>query len=44
METGREFKFFEVIGTNILENEVDRHAKECWELAKRTKHALMGNY
>ena len=46
MEAGREFQFLEVIGTNVLANEVVRHfsnltAKECWECAKR-KHALGG--
>ena len=40
MEAGREFQFLEVIGTNVLANEVVRHfsnltAKECWESAKR---------
>ena len=47
---GREFQFLEVIGTNVLANEVVRHfsnltAKECWESAKRVlraKHALGG--
>ena len=46
----REFQFLEVIGTNVLANEVVRHfsnltAKECWESAKRelrAKHALGG--
>ena len=50
MEAGREFQFLEVIGTNVLANEVVRHfsnltAKECWESAKRVlraKHALGG--
>ena len=50
MEAGREFQFLEVIGTNVLANEVVRHfsnltAKECWESAKRvlrTKYALGG--
>ena len=50
MEAGREFQFLEVIGTNVLANEVVRHfsnltAKEFWESAKRvlrTKHALGG--
>ena len=50
METGSEFQFFEVIGTNVLANEVVRHfsnltAKECGESAKRVlraKHALGG--
>ena len=50
IEAGREFQFFEVIGTNVLANEVVRHfsnltAKECWESAKhvlRAKHALGG--
>ena len=50
MEAGREFQFLEVIGTNVLANEVVRHfsnltAKECWESAKRllrAKHALGG--
>ena len=45
-----EFQFLEVIGTNVLANEVVRHfsnltAKECWESAKRVlraKHALGG--
>ena len=48
MEAGREFQFLEVIGTNVLANEVARYfynltAKECWESAKRVlraKHAL----
>ena len=52
MEAGREFQFFEVMGTNVLANEVVRHfsnltAKECWESAKRVlraTHALGGNY
>ena len=40
IEAGREFQFLEVIGTNVLANEVVRHfsnmtAKECWESAKR---------
>ena len=40
MEAGSEFQFFEVVGTNVLVNEVVRHfsnltAKECWESAKR---------
>ena len=50
MEAEREFQFLEVIGTNVLANEVVRHfsnltAKECWESAKlvlRAKHALGG--
>ena len=50
MEAGREFQFLEVIGTNVLANEVVRDcsnlsAKECWESAKRVlrvKHALGG--
>ena len=48
MEAGSEFHFFEVIGTNVLANEVVRYfltAKECRELAKRVlraKHALGG--
>ena len=50
MEAGREFQFLEVIGTNVLANEVVRHfsnltAKECWESAKRAlrvKRALGG--
>ena len=49
-EAGREFQLLEVIGTNVLANEVVRHfsnltAKECWESAKlvlRVKHALGG--
>ena len=48
IEAGREFQFFEVMGTNVLANEVVRHfsnltARECWESAKRmlrAKHAL----
>ena len=40
MEAGSEIQLFEVIGTNVLANEVVRHfsnltAKECWESAKR---------
>ena len=50
MEAGREFQFLEVMGTNVLANEVVRHffnltAKECWESAKRVlraKHAWGG--
>ena len=50
MEAGREFQFLDVIGTNVLVNEVVRHfsnltANECWESAKRVlrvKHALGG--
>ena len=50
MEAGREFQFLEVIGTNVLANEVVRHfsnltAKECRESAKRVlraKRALGG--
>ena len=50
MEPEREFQFLEVMGTNVLANEVVRHfsnltAKECYESAKRvllTKHALGG--
>ena len=50
MEAEREFQFLEVIGTNVLANEVVRHfsdltAKGCWESAKRVlraKHALGG--
>ena len=50
MEAGREFQFLEVIGTNVLTNEVVRYfsnlaAKECWESAKRVlrvKRALGG--
>ena len=50
MEAGREFQFLEVIGTNVLANEVVRHfsnlaAKEWWESAKRVlrvKRALGG--
>ena len=50
MEAGSEFQFVEVIGTNVLANEVVQHfsnltAKECWESAKRVlsaKHALGG--
>ena len=48
---GREFQFLEVMGTNVLANEVVRNfsnltAKECWESAKRllrAKHALGEN-
>ena len=44
MEAGRVFQFLEVIGTNVLANEVVRHfsnltAKECWESAKRVLRA-----
>ena len=44
MEAGREFQFLEVIGTNVLANEVVRHfsnltAKECWDSAKRVLRA-----
>ena len=50
MEAGREFQFLEVMGTNVLVNEVVRHfsnltAKKCWESAKRVlrvKRALGG--
>ena len=50
MEAGREFQFLEVMGTNILTNEVVRHfsnltVKECSESANRmlrAKHALGG--
>ena len=50
MEAGRKFQFLEVMGTNVLTNEVVLHvsnltAKECWELAKcvlRAKPALGG--
>ena len=50
MGAGSEFQFLEVIGTNVLANEVVRHfsnltAKECWESAKRVlrvKRALVG--
>ena len=50
MEAGREFQFLEVIGTNVLANEVVRHfsnltATDCWKSAKhvlRAKHALQG--
>ena len=45
-----EFQYLEVMGTNVIANEVVRHfsnltAKECWESAKRVlraKHALGG--
>ena len=45
MEAGREFQFLEVMGTNVLPNEVVWHfsnltAKECWESAKCVLHAL----
>ena len=44
------FQFLEVMGTNVLANEVVRHfsnltTKECWELGKRVllvKHASGG--
>ena len=44
MEGGSEFQFFEVIGTNVLANEVVRHfsnltAKERCESTKRVLHA-----
>ena len=44
MEAGREFQFLEVMGTNVLANEVVRHfsnftAKEWWESAKRVLRA-----
>ena len=50
MEAEREFQFLEVMGTNVLANEVVRHfsnltANECWDSAKRVlraKHALDG--
>ena len=50
MEAGTEFQFLEIIGTNVLANEVVRHfsnltAKESWESAKRVlraKHTLGG--
>ena len=50
MEAGREFQLLEVIGTNVLANEVVRQfsnltAKECLESPKRVlraKHALRG--
>ena len=50
MEARREFQFFEVMGTNVLANEVvwyfsNLTAKECWESAKRVlcaKRALGG--
>ena len=50
MEAGRELQFLEVMGTNVLANEVVRHfsnltTKECWETAKRVlrgKHAVGG--
>ena len=46
-EAAREFQFFEVMGTNVLANEVVRNfsnlaANDCWELEKlvqRAKHA-----
>ena len=52
IEAGREFQFFEVMGTNVLANEVVRQfsnltTKECWESAKRVlraKHALGENF
>ena len=51
MEAGREFRFLEVMGTNVLANEVVRHfsnltkEKERWESAKRAlraKHTFGG--
>ena len=50
IDAGRGFQFLEVIGINVLANEVVRHfsnltAKECWESVKRVlraKHALGG--
>ena len=50
MKAGREFQFFEVMGTNVLANEVVRQfsnltAKENWESSNRVlraKHALGG--
>ena len=46
MEAGREFQFFEVMGTNVLANEVVQHfsnltAKECWE-TRATRKACYG--
>ena len=49
-EAGREFHFPEVMGTNVLANEVIQHfsnftAKGCREFSKRAlraKHALGG--
>ena len=40
MEAGRGFQFLEVMGTNVVANEVVRDfsnliAKVCWESAKR---------
>ena len=50
IEAGRDFQFLEVMGTNVLTDEVVWHcsnltAKECWESAKRVlraNHALGG--
>ena len=50
MKVGREFQLLEVMGSNVLANEVVRHfsnltTKEYWESAKRVlraKHALGG--
>ena len=50
ISAGRKFQFLEVMGTNVLANEVVRHfsnstAKGCWESVKRVvraKHALRG--
>ena len=49
-EAGREIQFLEVIGTNVLANEVVRHvsnftAEGCWKSVKRVlsaKHTLGG--
>ena len=48
IEAGREFQFPEIIGTNVLANEVVRYfsnltAKECWESVKRVLR-FGGNY
>ena len=44
MESGREFQFLEVMGTNVLANVVVKHfsnltAKECWESVNRVLRA-----
>ena len=44
IEAEREFQFLEVMGTNVLANEVVRHfssltVKACWKSAKRVLHA-----
>ena len=49
MEAERKFQFLEIMGTNVLPNEVIRHfsnliSKECWESVKcvlRAKHTFI---